>query len=519
MKKTIYICLAALCSVMMLEMITAETASAQKRLLSRRSEQPYIRVKSNEINYDATKDRVSADITVDINRIDIEKRGQLRIMPYLTKGAEEYLMPPIVLNGTIRNRLVARHEALTHDVDSVYVSIRTRGEYTNTIDYHCEFQPEGWMNNMDLILLIEQCGCDGEFETVAEDLLNTGITIIGRPADIAFAGDVMFVEPPREAIKIRSESGQAHIVYVAGRADINQNLSNNVYELDKILKSIEYVRSESTANISGISVMSYASPEGSASSNLSLSQRRAGGVVTWLRSSGRLPAGAAIDARGMGEDWDGLLKLIKEDPGMSDYDKSNLEGIINTEPNFDKREQSLKAYNGGGLYRMMFQDFYPRLRRSDYKIDYTVPEFTLEKSMEVFKTRPDLLSQAELYAIASQYDRGTKEFNEVFQVMSRLYPDDKMANLNVAASYLASSDTASARRILENYENEPQAWMNLGNLSVMEGDLDKAQEYFAKAQSAGIPDAGKYLNYLSDYRSAKETYERDMMLWQKYGGK
>ena len=72
------------------------------------------------------------------------------------------------------------------------------------------------------------------------------------------------------------------------------------------------------------------------------------------------------------------------------------------------------------------------MRRSEYRIDYTVREFTVEEGREIIKTRPQQLSLSEMFAVANSYETGSKEYNDVFEIAVRMYSSDPVANLNAA---------------------------------------------------------------------------------------
>lgn len=463
---------------------------------------------------------VHLSMLIEINDLEVKNRQQIRLNPVLWgNNDEELLCPPVVISGQLRGGLVKRYELISKDRDSVYLSerIKRRDKLSGEIDYHIVFPLEKWMNNSHLTLYREDCGCDGEFAIVEEELLRAGIKLIDKPVLPAeYSPQIVFIQPPREEIKRRTQEGQAYITYRVGKSNIDANLANNTHELDKIRESVNYVRSEESITISGIMVNSYASPEGTARSNQRLSEQRAESLSGWIRT---LNLGGAVSVRsnGMGEDWTTLADMIKKDVGINDTDKAGLQSIIDGVYDLDQREARMKGYRGGSPYRYVFANMYPMLRRSDYKIEYTVPEFTLEKSKELFKTRPGLLSLAELYAIANEYEQGSEEFNQVFDVTARLYADDKTANLNAAAAELSAGNLNAAERILSKYQDDPQSWINMGILKAREGDIDAAESFFKRAQSAGIPNASDYLESLEKYRIERDNYEYQLNEWQQYG--
>lgn len=498
-------------------LLGADMAFGQKKLLRRRVINPGIVVKS--VNVEQDKDLVNTEMVFEINGVEVGKRDQIRLMPILRSGDDELLMPPVAITGSIRRRLIKRQEVLTRELDSVYISLRPRGKnpVTAKVNYKISTPVEGWMQNSHLTLYHESCFCPGEYILVSEDILLNGIQMAKRPEMATeFNPHIHFIVPEREAIKLRSESGSANIVYKAGRSDINMSLGNNILELEKVRKSIEYVRSESTVTISSLEVNSYASPEGKWQSNQRLSEARAASLSVWISRNANLQGGINIQSRGMGEDWTSLEEYIKNDPTINPSDAANVIALIGSVSNPDTREARIRSYKPS-VYSYILNNLYPLLRRSEYKIEFTVPEFTLEKSKEVFQTRPDLLSLAEFYAIAGEYKQGSGEFIKVFQTASKMFPDDKIASLNAAAAQLSVGNLKVAEEELLKHESDPDAWLNLGNLYFLRGNMNKAREYFLRAQSSGVAGATECLKSLDDYRIAKEEYEAALEEWKKYG--
>ena len=476
-----------------------------------------IRIESEKTAIDSGSGQVRTELIISLNNVNIPKRSQLRITPYLQNGQNVKMMPAIAVNGSIRNRLIARERELSGERDDARVIGVAKGrKYNKRTDYAAAYPLENWMNGSLPMLLVEEAGCGGKVYTVSDNQMGRNVMLLETPVPVSYLADIVFIEPEREIVKNRDESGEANIIYLVGRSDIRPELGNNHFELDKIFRSIALVRSEPTARISKITIRSYASPEGTWESNLRLSERRAESLAKWVQNNSDMFRVRVLHM-GLGEDWEGLERLAMEDPILDESDKMYIRDLNRYVGIFEGRESRLMEYRGGYLYRYLLGNIFPELRRSHYKIEYTVPEFTFERSKELYDSRPGLLSLAELSNIANQHEPGSPEFREAWERAAKLFPNDKIANLNAAAAQLAAGYTAAAKGVLEKYKDEPQAWINLGNLAAIEGDLDLAESYFERARSANMPGAGKYLEDLSAYRTAKLKYDRDRKLWDQYG--
>jgi hypothetical protein len=302
-----------------------------------------------------------------------------------------------------------------------------------------------------------------------------------------------FVTPESEAVKARSESGRAFLDFEVGSSVIIPNFRRNAAELQCIRQTIESVRSNPDATVTGITITGWASPEGSASSNRALSERRAQALANYIGGNYGLSNGQ-FTVWGAGEDWPGLDSLVGS--SFLPY-KYFLLDIIRNTADPDAREQRLRTVGDGEPYRQMVAEFYPRLRRSDYTIAYTVVPFTVEQGREVLKTRPGDLSLNELFLIANTYPAGSESFNQVFEAAVQAFPDSDVANLNAAAIALGRKDVETAIRCLTKVRerNEP-FWNNAGVLAWLQGNKAQAAEYFDRAGIAGSKNAAELRSHL-----------------------
>ena len=104
-----------------------------------------------------------------------------------------------------------------------------------------------------------------------------------------------------------------------------------------------------------------------------------------------------------------------------------------------------------------------------------------------------------MYLVAQTYEPGSPEFNEVFQIAVRMYPDDPTANLNAACAALSVENYDAARRYLERAGNSPQAVHARGVVAMQEGRLAEARDLFDQAAKAGVPEAAENLKNLENF--------------------
>ena len=294
---------------------------------------------------------------------------------------------------------------------------------------------------------------------------------------------IYFIRPEVEELKARSsEVGKAYLEFIVARSDILPNFRNNAAELERIHNLIWQVVNDPDATITGINITGYASPEASWSSNMALSQRRATSFKEHIRTTYRF-SDSQFTVRGAGEDWATLEDLVSQ---SNMTDKYRIMDIIRSREDYDVKERRFSTLSGGRTYRQMMDEMYPKLRRIECQVHYTVDAFTVEKGKEVFRTRPNNLSLNEMFHIANTYATGSKEFNEVFETAARIFPQSDVANLNAAANALNRKDVEAAARYLDKVkERNVYYWNSLGVLSWMQRNSEKALDCFTKAGSLG----------------------------------
>jgi hypothetical protein len=152
------------------------------------------------------------------------------------------------------------------------------------------------------------------------------------------------------------------------------------------------------------------------------------------------------------------------------------------------------ALQNGATYRYMLINIFPKLRRTVYELQYNVTPFTVEEGKKKLETNPLLLSLNEMFLIAETYPTGSTEFQRVFDIAVKTYPESEIANFNAAANALYSKNINAAKMYLENVETHDNAYLNnMGMLAAIQGNVDEATNYFRKAVEEGSEEAVKNL--------------------------
>lgn len=290
-----------------------------------------------------------------------------------------------------------------------------------------------------------------------------------------------YITPEEElALKIVEEKLAAYIDFPANSVQVNPKYGNNRAELAKLEERLKSLLRSGNGDVKKIRVIDYASPDGSTKENERLAGNRAIQFKNYLQKQFKFSDPALITIDWVGEDWDGLQRLIVE--SGKPYG-SRVQAILQLTNDPDSRRKQLKAIDKGTVYKDIEKTFFSRLRRMELMVEMEIAVEAIvdnHRLVEQVYTEPEKLSLPELLRVASLYRPGTEQYREVYEIAAYTYPSSVVAQLNAAAASLALGDKESARYFLSRVENDPRAYNNLGVLALMDGDKESATAYFRK---------------------------------------
>ena len=434
---------------------------------------------------------VGMDVTVPAD-MKLTTNSVLTLTPILIEkdstGANKSL-PAIYVYGRTRQLVAERTGKIP--ADAFEVVRRDNGE-AQTIHYTARVPYEKWMNGSDLKMIGTINGCANCLKE--EDMAHVYPVLLKRympqPA-------ITFVKPAAE-VKVRDEKGNAYLDFPVNKTVIYPDYRRNPFELAEINRTVNYVKENPDTKITGIDLHGYASPEGSYANNTRLAEGRSQALKTYLMKEYGLD-GNMIKVESTPEDWAGLRAYVeKSDIALKD---KVLELIDSDIANLDTKEYRIKALDAK-MYQALLRDCYPALRHTDYVIHYTVRPYNVEEAKALLKTRPQLLSLEEMYLVAQTYEVGSEEFNEVFDIAVRMYPEDPIANINAAAMELQRGNADQAVRYLERSDKTSAAAQNnQGVYHLVMGDLKQAEACFNKAKELGATQADANLEEVRKKRA------------------
>lgn len=425
--------------------------------------------------------RVDVAFRLNLNNLKLKAEQQLILTPLLAADGDTTALQPIIINGRsqqIRMQRAGKLDAKNTEAGQPIVVLRKNGtEQSISYSQSVERMRPVEADQLQVLAAQDLCGCG--------DIQNQDRTLITTIDNLdAWMPALTFVKPAAEARKQRAEKGEAYLSFRVNKTDIVVDLFDNSRELAKITKTIDLVREDKNVQITGINIHGFASPDGPYANNERLARERAASLKNYVANL--YPINAKLfSSNSTPEDWDGFRRKVQQSNLANKEEIIKISNSSLAPDDKDKRIRQLYPHD----YAVIMSDIYPRLRHSDYTVSYTVRPFSVEEAKQILKTHPQQLSLQEMFLVAQTMEPGSAEFNEVFDIAVRMFPDDPTANLNAACADLQRRDIASAEKHLQKADNSAAALNARGALAVMKKDYQLARQLFADAAAAGSEDA------------------------------
>lgn len=420
-----------------------------------------------------TEDNLFVSMDIDVSGLRLRSEREVVLTPVLVNGDDSLSLAPVLYAG--RNRYFRHLRSGLPSADAALF----RGGSVSVIEYRKAVPYLDWMGSSKLMLSVRTCGCCGE--SVSDET--------GFLSGLAFGPEIVppfvYLSPAGEAVKRRVERGTAYIDFPVNRTEILEHYRENSSELQKIRCMIDRIGNDSDAGIISVTIKGHASPDGPWDSNAELAEKRTAALKEYVRGCYDFPD-SLIRTSFVPEDWNGLEAYVSASslPG-----RDGILKIIRGSQGPDAKEQAIKAAYPEDYARLL-HEAYPSLRHSDYAVEYEVRTYTdTDEIVRLLKTRPQNLSLQEMYLAAGEMEPGSSEYNEVFEIAVRMFPDDEAANLNAANTAMSRGDMTKAGLYLSKAGDGAEAVYARGIHALLTGDKDKARSLFAVAAGRGITQA------------------------------
>lgn len=426
---------------------------------------------------------VSVDIRLDGMRLD--RQQSVRLVPVLVSadGTRQQELVPVLIEGKVRSKVTDRKLALgeLQEEEGMIRLKRANGE-EQTVAYQTVTPYAPWMVNGRLEVRGYITGCAQCSE--GDEILTAGEVLPYREPVFALAPAM---QPAEEEVKRRAENKSARLEYRRDSYAVLPEYRTNRAELESVQRSFALLKENPNLTVTGIYITGYASPEGSMAYNEKLSQRRAQTFADYVQKHNKDLPKDLWHVAWKGEDWDGFVAQVAQAEGWPARAKVQ-EAIAQCNDNIDACEWKIRQQLSADDYRYLIDELYAPLRRNDYRIEYTVRNFTPEEARQMLEVRPDLLSAAEMQRVADSYGRDTDGYRKALDTALRTYPDNVALRYNAALAAVNAGRYTEAITLLK--DTQDGASLNLlGVAYYKSGDKRQAEQAFRRAVQAGYAPA------------------------------
>lgn len=426
---------------------------------------------------------VSVDIRLDGMRLD--RQQSVRLVPVLVSadGTRQQELVPVLIEGKVRSKVTDRKLALgeLQEEEGMIRLKRANGE-EQTVAYQTVTPYAPWMVNGRLEVRGYITGCAQCSE--GDEILTAGEVLPYREPVFALAPAM---QPAEEEVKRRAENKSARLEYRRDSYAVLPEYRTNRAELESVQRSFALLKENPNLTVTGIYITGYASPEGSMAYNEKLSQRRAQTFADYVQKHNKDLPKDLWHVAWKGEDWDGFVAQVAQAEGWPARAKVQ-EAIAQCNDNIDACEWKIRQQLSADDYRYLIDELYAPLRRNDYRIEYTVRNFTPEEARQMLEVRPDLLSAAEMQRVADSYSRDTDGYRKALDTALRTYPDNVALRYNAALAAVNAGRYTEAITLLK--DTQDGASLNLlGVAYYKSGDKRQAEQAFRRAVQAGYAPA------------------------------
>lgn len=293
---------------------------------------------------------------------------------------------------------------------------------------------------------------------------------------------------------------QADIHYQIERSRV-QREELNEEDVQNFVESVKKAVEDELV-FKGITISSYASPDGPWDLNERLSENRGKSAKRFVEDEVddmELEASEeSYSVKPTTEDWEGF----KEELQKSDIkNKDLILRVLNMYDDPQVREREIK--NMAEAFTELADEVLPKLRRSKISAMFETSKKTDEEIKTLASESPELLDSLELFYAGSLTDNPDEKI-AIYQKCIELYPNDWKAYNNLGVVYMYKSDVKNAQNAFESaisLEENEITLNNMGALQLQLGDDEKAEEYFSEAINKG---ATKDINYNMGYLFIKK---------------
>ena len=286
--------------------------------------------------------------------------------------------------------------------------------------------------------------------------------------------------------KVISEQYSADIHFLVNQANVRASETSKADYIDLNKKLME-ANAAPNMEIAGVTINSYASPEGTLAFNTQLAERREQSTQNLMQGQlkkDKITEFGELTSSFTPEDWEGFRSLVEK---SNIQDKDLILGVLSMYKDPEEREREIR--NISEVFSELTDQILPQLRYSRVMATINVIGKSDEELINIYNTDPSKLSVDEILYVATLTDDNTRK-QAIYEKAMELHPADyrTVNNLGVtqyvAGNYAAAANSFDRAGRLNPHAKEVE--MNKGLIRMINKDYQKANEYLGAA--AGVPE-------------------------------
>lgn len=432
-------------------------------------------------------DSVAYETKVTVPAKAFHKRAVLKVDPVLMSGDKSMTRPPLTIGGG------KQRSSTQYTIDPKNggtVTVQDKFAYDpayakSTLVAKNSLTFEGKFQELDQCMPLKD-------KKLADGVIATSQMLKVKDGDIYMSKD---------EYKPTTKKISANIYYLVNSSNFNPRFSVTSAGVsnDVELKYLAGLISNDTFQIKGITVNSYASPDGPMANNERLAKARAEATNKYLKGTLKKEGVKEVNdsafyaSYSVTENWQGW----REEVAKSDLpDKDAILNIMNSSIDDEEKEMRIKREHAAS-YDKMRTTILPRLRKSEVLFGSASSLKTEAELLEAGKQSLDNLSQDE----EMQYGKVVKDNDEKRRTYTHYtgrYANDWRGYNNLAVVQLESGELDEAKRSLDRANelspNNAYVLNNYGVYYAMKKEYDNAMQQYNSAKSVGNSDVNPNYN-------------------------